>query len=75
MRSNLNYFPAAAKAAAAAPPPPPAPTAPPKKNVSMKEEAPEVASPERCHDYSNVGLGSSLRGEPGLTTFRSQGCP
>ena len=25
--------------------------------------------------YSNVGLGSSLRGEPGLTTFRSQGCP
>ena len=24
---------------------------------------------------SNVGLGSSLRGEPGLTTFRSQGCP
>ena len=26
-------------------------------------------------DYSNVGLGSSLRGEPGLTTFRSQGCP
>ena len=24
--------------------------------------------------YSNVGLGSSLRGEPGLTTFRSQGC-
>merc|ERR1712223_977774 len=32
---------AAAKAAAAAPP------APPKKNVSMKEEAPEVASPER----------------------------
>merc|ERR1712165_54657 len=38
---------AAAKAAAAAPPAPPAPTAPPKKNVSMKEEAPEVASPER----------------------------
>ena len=27
------------------------------------------------HIYSNVGLGSSLRGEPGLTTFRSQGCP
>ena len=27
------------------------------------------------YDYSNVGLGSSLRGEPGLTTFRSQGCP
>ena len=26
-------------------------------------------------NYSNVGLGSSLRGEPGLTTFRSQGCP
>ena len=26
-------------------------------------------------EYSNVGLGSSLRGEPGLTTFRSQGCP
>ena len=25
--------------------------------------------------YSNVGLGSSLRGEPGLTIFRSQGCP
>ena len=25
--------------------------------------------------YSNVGLGSSLRGEPGLTTFKSQGCP
>ena len=25
--------------------------------------------------YSNVGLGSLLRGEPGLTTFRSQGCP
>ena len=25
--------------------------------------------------YSNVGLGSSLRGEPGLTTFRIQGCP
>ena len=25
--------------------------------------------------YSNVGRGSSLRGEPGLTTFRSQGCP
>ena len=24
--------------------------------------------------YSNVGLGSSLRGEPGLTTFRSPGC-
>merc|ERR1712122_217940 len=23
----------------------------------------------------DVGLGSSLRGEPGLTTFRSQGCP
>ena len=40
-------------------------------------------SPEsfRCHrrwhhyDYSNVGLGSSLRGEPGLTAVRSQGCP
>ena len=27
------------------------------------------------NDHSNVGLGSSLRGEPGLTTFRSQGCP
>merc|ERR1712223_946673 len=38
---------AAAKAAAAAPPPPPAPTAHPKKNVSMKDEAPEVTSPER----------------------------
>ena len=25
--------------------------------------------------YSDVGLGSSLRGEPGLTNFRSQGCP
>ena len=25
--------------------------------------------------YSNVGLGSSLRGEPELTTFRSQVCP
>ena len=25
--------------------------------------------------YSNVGLGSSLREEPGLTTLRSQGCP
>ena len=25
--------------------------------------------------YSKLGLGSSLRGEPGLTTFRSQVCP
>jgi len=37
---------AAAKATAAAPPPPP-PTAPPKKNVSMKEEVPELAPAER----------------------------
>ena len=28
---------------------------------------------EHVEEYSNVGLGSSLRGEPGLTTFRSQG--
>merc|ERR1719295_1794467 len=37
---------AAAKATAAAPPPPP-PSAPPKKNVSMKEEVPELAPAER----------------------------
>ena len=30
---------------------------------------------KRPESYSNVGLGSSLRGEPGLTTFSSQGCP
>merc|ERR1719180_340924 len=36
---------AAKAAAAAAPPPPPPPTAPPKKNVSMKEEAPELSPP------------------------------
>ena len=34
-----------------------------------------VSSPCGLLYYSNVGLGSSLRGEPGLTTFRSQGCP
>ena len=28
----------------------------------------------RGGEYSNVGLGSSLRGEPGLTTLRSQDC-
>merc|ERR1719376_1263963 len=36
---------AAKAAAAAAPPPPPPPAAPPKKNVSMKEEAPELSPP------------------------------
>ena len=34
--------------------------------------------PQKClrtRYYSKLGLGSSLRGEPGLTTFGSQGCP
>ena len=47
------------------------------KTTDLEKASDEVSSCANCTDliYSNVGLGSSLRGEPGLTTFRSQGCP
>ena len=42
--------------------------------ANCKAAAKEVVAfedPSFAVKYSNVGLGSSLRGEPGLTTFRS----
>ena len=43
--------------------------------LSKYDNTAVLAACEILRIYSNVGLGSSLRGEPGPTTFRSQGCP